>query len=181
MKLEDANTLKKQIEAINALVNQEVFDCRLEEPDHGTGFEVHVYRHEGPAIDREFNKIQTFREYGEGNAWIHGYTYTLTMNAGISYFENASGRLVPDVSFRIPVANDLMDSWHNARTIKCPDCGRESYVEAPRPEDANWTTMRQSFTCPDDECGHEGVKVWTDGMTQIMEYLKNRIDVTPQV
>jgi len=178
----DGNTLKRQIEAINTLINQELFDCRLEEPDHGIGCEVHVYQHGGSNSEPTFCKLETFREYAQGKLWAWGITHTLMTYVTISGFENASGRLLQDVRYDVEVALEMMGPGWQARSFRCPKCGHKSAIVPPQPrerEDSRCTTLVQSFTCPD--CGHEGTKFWTDGMTQIMDVLNNNMNVTPQV
>ena len=182
MKRVDAITLKKQIEAINTLINQEVFDCRLEEPDHGIGCEVHVHRHGGSNTEPTFYRIETFREYAQGKVWVQAITHTLMTYVTLSSFENASGRLLQDVRYDVEVALEMMGPGWQARSFRCPKCGHKSAIVPPQPrerEDSRCTTLVQSFTCPD--CGHEGTKFWTDGMTQIMDVLNNNMNVTPQV
>tara|TARA_R100001126_G_C4775095_1_gene124348 strand:- start:69 stop:617 length:549 start_codon:yes stop_codon:yes gene_type:complete len=182
MKRVDATTLKKQIEAINTLINQEVFDCRLEEPYHGIGCEVHVYKHGGSNTEPRFRRIERFREYAAGKAWVWAITHTIMTYTSLHPFEHTSGRILQDAEFHVDVAIDLMRPRHAARLVACPECNFDSYIEPPKPreaEDSKCTTLEQSFTCP--ACGHEGTRVWTDGMTQIMDVLNNNMNVTPQV
>ena len=100
-------------------------------------------------------------------------------------FEHTSGRILQDVEFHVDVAIDLMRTGsirrprHAARLFNCPKCDLASYIEPPKPreaEDSRCTTLEQSFTCP--ACGYEGTKIFIDGMAQIMDVLNNNMNVT---